>query len=131
MITAEDADFCHRMLTAYPGAIAYRPAAMLFHRNRPDDASLRCQAWVYGEGVARMYRRYPSILPWHAGKIALVAARTVGRAVAPLGFMMARRFDLTTADRVEFSVYHRLWTWWFWCGFFRFYYGNPSFGVRQ
>jgi glycosyltransferase involved in cell wall biosynthesis len=131
MITAEDADFCHRMLTAYPGAIAYRPAAMLFHRNRPDDASLRHQAWVYGEGVARMYRRYPDILPWNAGKIALVAARTVGRAVAPLGLMLGRRLALTTAERLEFSVYHRLWTWWFWCGFFRFFYANPAFGTRR
>jgi glycosyltransferase involved in cell wall biosynthesis len=130
MLTAEDADFSHRILQAFPGSIAYRDGAMLLHRSRSSDEALRRQAWVYGEGVARMYLRYPEILRWDLGKVLLVAARTVGRAVAPHALRIGRRCGLATHEAVEFATYHRLWTWWFWCGFFRFYYVRPK-GARR
>jgi hypothetical protein len=128
MITAEDADFCHRLMCVYPAPIAYRAGAVLFHRSRPSTAELRRQAWVYGEGVARLYLRYPEILPWDLRRVLLVAARTSGRAVHPWILAAGRLLRLVPADKVEFATYHRLWTWWFWCGFFRFYYRGEAAG---
>lgn len=126
MLSAEDADFCYRVLRAFPGTIAYRAGAMLFHRSRPTAAELRRQAWVYGEGVARLYRRYPEILPWDVRRIVLLGARTAGRSVLPGLLAAGRLVRLVPADRVEFAVYHRLWTWWFWRGFLRLYYSQPA-----
>jgi glycosyltransferase involved in cell wall biosynthesis len=131
MPTAEDADFAHRVLLRHPGPIAYRSGAMLFHRSRPSAAELRRQAWVYGEGVARLYRRYPEILPWDARRVLLVASKTVGRGALPLGLALGQWLRIVSPARVEFSVYNRLWTWWFWCGFFRLYYGNQRTGSAR
>lgn len=122
MITAEDADFCHRVMVKYPVPIAYRAGAVVFHRSRPSAAELRRQAWVYGEGVARLYLRYPDLLPWDLRRIALVAARAVGRAVLPSILFVGKMLRLVPDANVEFAAYNRLWTWWFWCGFFRLYY---------
>jgi glycosyltransferase involved in cell wall biosynthesis len=126
MLSAEDADFCYRVLCAYPGEIAYRADAMLFHRSRPTAAELRRQAWVYGEGVARLYRRYPDILPWDLRRVLLLAARTAGRGVLPPLLAAGRLMRIVPNEKVEFAVYHRLWTWWFWCGFLRLYYSQPA-----
>jgi glycosyltransferase involved in cell wall biosynthesis len=126
MLTAEDADFCYRVLRAHPGAIAYRADAILFHRSRPTDAELRRQAWVYGEGVARLYLRYPEVLPWDLRRVLLVGCRTIGRGALPLLLEGGRRLRIVPSEKLEFAVYHRLWTWWFWCGFFRFYYARGA-----
>jgi glycosyltransferase involved in cell wall biosynthesis len=125
MLSAEDADFCYRVMQRYPGPIAYRARAMVFHRSRPSDAELRRQAAFYGEGVARLYVRYPDILPWNLGFVGLVALRTAGRAVWPLLLRFGRLLRLVRDKNVEFAVYDRLWTWWFWRGFLRFYYSRP------
>ena len=124
MLSAEDADFCHRVMRVYPGPIAYRPNAMVFHRSRQSDAELRRQASFYGEGVARLYVRYPEILPWHLGVVGLVALRTAGRAALPLLLGAGRLLRTVPYSKVEFAVYDRSWTWWFWRGFFRFYYSQ-------
>ena len=130
MLTAEDADFCYRVLRAYPGAITYRPAAMLFHRSRPTDAELRRQARVYGEGVARLYLRYPDVLPWDLRRVLLVALRTAGRGVLPLLLASGRLLRIVPSQKVEYAVYNRMWTWWFWCGFFRLYYARQAGAAR-
>lgn len=126
MITAEDADFCHRVMMKYPAPIAYCAGAVLFHRSRPSAAELRRQAWVYGEGVARLYRRYPELLPWDVRRILLVAVRSAGRAVLPAILSAGHRLRLVPDRTVEFASYHRLWTWYFWCGFFRLYYRGEA-----
>ncbi|HEY5350498.1 MAG TPA: glycosyltransferase [Candidatus Lustribacter sp.] len=130
MLTAEDADFCYRVVRAYPGAIAYRAAAILFHRSRPSDAELRRQAWVYGEGVARLYLRYPEVLPWDLRRVLLVASRALGRGALPLLLAGGHLLRIVSSEKVEFAAYHRLWTWWFWCGFFRLYYARHGGGTR-
>ena len=114
-----------RAASVYPGPIAYRPNAIVFHRSRPSDSELRRQASFYGEGVARLYLRYPEVLPWHLGLLALVAARTAGRAVLPLLLGAGRLLRRVPSNKLEFAVYDRLWTWWFWRGFLRFYYSQP------
>ena len=126
MITAEDADFCHRVMTKFPEPIAYRAGAVVFHRSRPSAEELRRQAWVYGEGVARLYRRYPNLLPWDLRRILLVAVRSAGRAVLPAILSAGHRLRLVPERNVEFASYHRLWTWYFWRGFFRLYYRGEA-----
>ena len=134
MLSAEDADFCYRVMRIYPGPIAYRPNAMVFHRSRPSDAELRRQAAFYGEGVARLYVRYPEILPWHLGFVVLVACRTAGRSVLPLLLRVGHLVRAVPFSKVEFAVYDRLWTRCFWRGFLVFYYSqtrgySPTRGV--
>jgi glycosyltransferase involved in cell wall biosynthesis len=122
MITAEDADFCYRVMQTFPAPIAYRAQAVLFHRSRPSAEELRRQAFVYGEGVARLYLRYPEALPWDARRVLLVAMRTAGRSVLPAILAAGRMLRLVPEERVEFASYHWMWNWWFWRGFFRLYY---------
>jgi glycosyltransferase involved in cell wall biosynthesis len=121
MMTSEDVDFCTRVLRKYPGPIRYAPGAVLFHRNRDTDAGLQRQAWTYGEGVADTYRRYPDIVPWGVPQYLALARNLLIRSVHPTIVSVGRRLGLAGADDVEYAYYHRMWTWWFWCGFFSFY----------
>ena len=113
MPTGEDADFCHRVLAAYPGSIAYRPAAVLMHHHRADDDALRRQARDYGSGVARVYRRYPDEVPWTWRRTFAVVRLLAARTVRPL-VLRARR---APAADLEFARYDRLWAWSFWRAF--------------
>ena len=126
MLTAEDADFSHRVMSAFPGPIAYRAGAVVIHRSRPSAAELRHQARVYGEGVARLYLRYPAVLRWDLRRSLIIAARTIGRASLPVVLGAGRRLRLVPEHRVEFASYNNLWNWCFWRGFFRLYYGGES-----
>ncbi len=120
MPTSEDVDFCTRLLRRFPGPIAYAPGAILFHRNRNTDDGLRRQAWTYGEGVADTYTRYPDVVPWGASQYAHLARNLLVRVLRPAWLRAGRAVGLTTADDVEYAHYHRMWTCWFWRGFFSF-----------
>lgn len=121
MLTGEDVDFSHRILKQFPTTIAYRPKAILFHQHRQTDDELRTQAWTYGEGGAQMYRRYPDAVSWDLAKTLHVGKLLVTRGAAPLVYSAGRLFGLSSAKRVELARYHRLWTWWWWRGFFSMY----------
>ncbi len=121
MMTSEDVDFCTRVLRRYPGPIRYAPDAVLFHRNRDTDAGLQRQAWTYGEGVADTYRRYPEIVPWGWAQSLALARNLVVRSAHPVVASIGHRLGVIGADDVEYAYYHRMWTWWFWRGFFSFY----------
>ena len=121
MMTSEDVDFCTRLLRRYPGPIRYAPGALLFHRNRDTDAGLQRQAWTYGEGVADTYRRYPQVVPWGWVQYLALARNLLVRSAHPLVASVGCRLGLTQANDVEYAYYHRMWTWWFWRGFFSFY----------
>ena len=112
MMTSEDVDFCTRVLARYPHPICYAADAVLFHRNRSSDAALKKQAWSYGEGVADTYRRCAG----HADR----ARNLVSRSLAPLWWRARSVFNGTDESEVERASYHRMWTWWFWRGFFSF-----------
>ena len=120
MMTSEDVDFSTRLLNRYPGQIFYAPDAVLFHRNRSSDAALRRQAWTYGEGVADTYRRYPDIVPWGAAQYARVFRNMVLRTLAPLWWRVRGRFSNGDDGEAERASYHRMWSWWYWRGFFSF-----------
>lgn len=121
MMTSEDVDFCTRVLARFPSAIAYAEKAVLFHRNRSTDQALRNQAWTYGEGVADTYRRYPSIVSWGAPQYARLVPTMLGRALAPGFLQVLKGIGMSTAEEVRHARYHRMWTWWFWRGFFSFH----------
>ena len=120
MMTSEDVDFSTRLLARYAEPIFYAPDALLFHRNRASDAALRRQAWTYGEGVADTYRRYPHVVPWGAMQYARVLRNMVLRSLAPLWWRARSRFSAEGEIEAERASYHRMWSWWYWRGFFSF-----------
>jgi len=115
--TAEDVDFSYRLLRHTGASITYQPRAVLFHRNRRDDAGLRRQAWSYGYGAAQMYRRYPEELRWDLAKSLRLAQVLLARTAMPVVGRLQHALGLTSSDAVEFADYHRLWTWSWWAGF--------------
>jgi GT2 family glycosyltransferase len=121
MMTAEDVDFSTRLLARYSGEIRYAEGAVLFHRNRSSDEALKKQAWTYGEGAADTYRRYPAVVTWTARQYVALVPTLVGRSLAPLWFQAVRILGKSDEREVEHARYHRMWTWWFWGGFFSFY----------
>lgn len=121
MLTGEDVDFSYRIQKQFPAPIAYRPNAILFHHHRDTDDGLRAQAWSYGEGGAQMYRRYPDTVRWDIAKTLHVSKILVTRGVAPWVYALGRVLGINSVRRVELARYHRLWTWWWWRGFFSMY----------
>ena len=121
MPTAEDMDFCHRLLRRFPTEIIHQPTALLFHRDRSSDAGLFYQAWTYGQGLAHMYHRYPDVAHWGV-LTSLRLARTLAiRYVSSVSFRLRGRLGLAPQSRVEFAAYHWLWSWWYWRGFLSMY----------
>jgi glycosyltransferase involved in cell wall biosynthesis len=121
MMTSEDVDFSHRVLQAFPSRIAYQPGAVLLHNTRATAEELRRQAWTYGEGVAHLYLRYPDVLRWDLSKTLVLAGRLGARAAMPMVLAVGRLARRASPQDVEFARCHRLWTWWFWRGFFSMY----------
>jgi glycosyltransferase involved in cell wall biosynthesis len=124
LMTAEDVDFSQRVLALAPGPIAYAASAVLFHRTRSTGEQLAKLASSYGRGVAQMYERYPERARWDFGKDAIVARRMAVRAVQPPLLRIGRALGLVDAERLEFAIYHRLWSWHFSAGFLRQHYGR-------
>jgi glycosyltransferase involved in cell wall biosynthesis len=121
MMTGEDVDFSHRVLRAFPSRIVYRPGAVLFHRTRATAEELRRQAWTYGEGAAHLYLRYPEVVRWDLPKTLVLGGRLILRSAMPTILAAGHAIGRASAKDVEFARYHRLWTWWFWRGFFSMY----------
>ncbi|MDQ6824960.1 MAG: glycosyltransferase [Candidatus Eremiobacteraeota bacterium] len=121
LMTAEDVDFCHRMLAKFSSTIVFQREALLFHRNRTTAERLRKQAWTYGEGAAQMYLRYPDTVQWDVKKTLVLSGRLAARAVMPAILYAASTLRMASQEQLEFSQYHRLWSWWFWRGFFSMY----------
>ena len=124
MITAEDVDFSHRLLRRFRSEIAYRPAAVLFHRNGGTREELRRQAWRYGEGAADLYRRYPDVLPWGTRQYLHLVRNLASHGIAPALLGVGRRLGIASPEDVEYAEYHWLWSRTFWRGFFSMYRGG-------
>jgi glycosyltransferase involved in cell wall biosynthesis len=120
MVTAEDVDFCTRMLARFPGKIVVATAAVLFHRNRQTDAAFKNQAWTYGEGAADIYARHSNLVTWGFTQYARVATTLLARTFAPIMTRVRTWFGKATHSDVEFFAHQRIWTWWFWAGFMSF-----------
>jgi O-antigen biosynthesis protein len=124
LMTAEDVDFSHRVLKAFPSDIAYATNAILFHRVRSTPQELTTLARTYGQGVAQMYRRYSDEVRWDAIKTAKVRSRLVGRAIITAALRAGQAMHLASLRQVEFSECHLLWSRNFAQGFFDEYYGG-------
>jgi glycosyltransferase involved in cell wall biosynthesis len=125
LLTAEDVDFCQRVLRATPGGrMHYAERAILQHTERASDDALRTQAWTYGQGAAEVYRRYPDELGWTAARSLHVARVVAARAGAFAALSAGRALGLARGEDVEFAFYHALWTWWWWRGFFSVTWGG-------
>ena len=121
--TAEDVDFCHRLLRKFPERrMVYQPSAVLFHRNRQTDDEMKEQARTYGQGAAEIYRRYPDVTRWDLAKSIHLVRIMAARLLAPL-FLRAR---FASAEEVEFAKYRKFWTYWFWRGFFSVYFTSGT-----
>lgn len=117
LITGEDVDFSHRLLTAYGTRVAYAPRAVLYHHARASDADLRRQARSYGAGVADLYDLYPREVDWNAAKTLHLLGTLTSRPVRAAIAQTAARFGKLDPARAEFLKYQDLWTRCFWYGF--------------
>jgi glycosyltransferase involved in cell wall biosynthesis len=117
MTTAEDIDFCTRLRRRFPGEEQFVEDALLFHRDRADDAALRRQAWSYGQGLGHIYRRYPEIARWSPQNSVELMVLQAWRTVGPSLLQVARRGGCAGAEEVTYARYHRLWSDAYWQGF--------------
>jgi len=120
MLTAEDIDFCYRLLLRCPGSIVYQPRAILFHRNRTTVESMCRQAWTYGEGAGKLYQKYPHVVAWSWRQGLRLRWVLVARWLGAIGVRSKHRLGLASREAVEFAECHRLWTTSFWRGFLSF-----------
>ncbi len=117
MSTAEDIDFCVRLRRRFPGKEPFVEDAVLFHRDRADDAALRRQAWSYGQGLAHIYRRYPEVASWSIQNSVELTLLQAWRTVRPALLQAAHNVGHAGAEEVTYARYHRLWSDAYWQGF--------------
>jgi glycosyltransferase involved in cell wall biosynthesis len=118
MTSGEDVDFCCRLRLRFGNKICFVDEAVLFHQHRCTDEALWRQARLYGAGHALFQNRHSDLFPWTMRHYILTYL-TIGMldlAVPVIAFAQAT--GLMNAQRVEFERYHRLWTRYFWAGFF-------------
>lgn len=117
LLTAEDQDFCVRLVRRFECPIVRQPNAILLNRHRMTDDALRRQAWMYGAGHAQIHLRYPDIVRLSLSRWMYVAWTLGVRGVKSMLAAPGRRLGLTSEARAEFARYHWFWSWWFWRGF--------------
>jgi len=118
MTSGEDVEFSHRLRLRFGNKIHFAEDAVIFHQHRCTDEALWRQARWHGAGLALLHQKHPGTLPWHfwnSGRVRL----TVGilHLAIPV-IALARAGGWMKAERAEFERYHRLWTRYFWSGFF-------------
>lgn len=116
---AEDVDFSTRLIAHTGTRLRYLDRAVLFHRNRPDDADLVRQASGYGRGLASIYRRYPERVGWNLRMHARIRWMILSRSLRPEWLRLARALGRCDEASLEFARYQRMWCRAFWSGFFR------------
>lgn len=117
LATAEDLDFCVRMVRRFGCSMLRQPQAILFNRHRSTDESLRRQAWEYGRGLAQVQRRYPEIIRLNVARAVYVGLILSLRWMGSMTVGASHRLGLTSDARAEFARYHWFWSRWFWSGY--------------
>lgn len=117
LVTAEDLDFCVRLVRRFACPLLRAPNAVLFNRHRSTDDALWRQAWGYGVGMGLAQRRYPEIIRLNFARWLGVAWVLNERWWESLILTAARRAGLGSEARAEFARYHWYWSRWFWGGF--------------
>jgi glycosyltransferase involved in cell wall biosynthesis len=118
MTSGEDVDFCCRLRLRFGNKIHFVEEAVLFHQHRCTDEALWRQARWHGAGYALFHNRHSNLLSWTAWNFVMTYL-TIGilYLMVPV-IAFARSTGLMNAQRAEFERYHRLWTRYFWAGFF-------------
>ena len=127
MPTAEDVDFCHRVLQNFPSRIIYQSGALLFHKVRPDMHALRRTAWSYGEGMGHFVRKYRGENYFTLADQLLVLKGLIYYAAAPYFNTIKKSFGACDQNEEEYSYCQRAWHISFWRGFFSMYHT----GIRK
>jgi glycosyltransferase involved in cell wall biosynthesis len=117
MPTGEDMDFSYRVMTHYRCRIEFRPLALAFHQDRPDDESMVKQAYGYGAGLAKMYSRHPDALPWGVLQRIRRERMTLRRRMGAARQRIAQTLGRGEPRDVEFATYLNTWNLAYWRGF--------------
>ncbi len=123
-MTGEDNDFSFRLIRQLGAELTYVPDAIVFHRGRKDAEGLRTQAWTYGEGAAHLYLTYPEKLRWGVSNSVKLIATIFRRTILADLMRAANILGFASPEQVEFAVYHRFWTWWWWRGFWDMWFSH-------
>ena len=118
MTSGEDVDFCFRLRKRFGNKIHYVEEAVMFHQHRCTDEALWRQARWHGAGYALFLRRHSDVFPWTVWHFAMTGLNIGILYLAVPLIAFARATGLMNAQRAEFERYHRLWTRYFWAGFF-------------
>jgi glycosyltransferase involved in cell wall biosynthesis len=121
MRTSEDVDFSYRLLRKYPSRIIYSPDALVMIHTRRTDQELKAQAWSWGEGLGHLYRKYPEATRYTFGQVINLILILGFRISLPLVLKIGYWLGLCTSEELEFAVYNRIWSWYYWRGFFSMY----------
>jgi glycosyltransferase involved in cell wall biosynthesis len=75
---SEDEDLCRRLRQAFPdGRLVFTPGARAVHHFRPSPWATLRRRRAYGQGAARMHRKYrdvpPIVFPWPPAMLAMLA----------------------------------------------------------
>jgi glycosyltransferase involved in cell wall biosynthesis len=116
--TAEDLDFCLRLVRRFSCPLLRQPNAIVLNRHRSTDESLRRQAWGYGVGLGKAHRRYPEIIRLNFARWSYLGLTLGVRWSQAMFLSLGQRLGLTSAGRAEFARYHWFWSRWYWRGFF-------------
>ncbi len=78
LFASEDDDLCRRLRQAFPaGRLIFAPAASAVHHFEPSLRDTLRRRLAYGQGAARMHRKWPdvppTVFPWPAVVLALLA----------------------------------------------------------
>lgn len=118
LLTAEDLDFCIRLVRHFGCPILHQVDAVLFDRYRTTTEALLGQAWNHGRGLGQVHLRHPDIVRLNAaGRLEVTRVLAVRRFKARL-FPAGQRLGLVAPASVEFARHHWLWSRAFWGGFF-------------
>ena len=117
MSRGEDMDFSYRLMKRYGCSIEFRPLALAFHQDRPDDESMLKQAFGYGQGLAMMYARHPDALPWGIAQRLRRARMTLRRRFGAARHLLTQHRGRAASPKAEFAIYLDRWNIAYWRGF--------------
>lgn len=116
-LVSEDVEFCHRFLSYYHTCVHYQPGALVFLRTRTTMDALKRQAFQYGQGRAKLWRRYPEVAPWSVRRQVRMRIRLALIELWPLAARAARRLGRATEQDVQDAECYRVWNRSLWLGF--------------
>ncbi len=116
-LAAQDVELSYRLRQRFPTTIHSQPSAVAFLQNHSTQQALARQAFKYGQGRARLWRRYAEAAPMSPTRGVRILAGLAVIGAWPLVARLLRLAGRADDEDVELSACHRLWNWWYWRGF--------------